>query len=677
MTRTRQPQIQQGQNIKLESPKAADELDKNYDVWMKIASDNKINVKNSWSVHLIDYFHNLHLFKDTTGGSSSSSIGSQNGINFTKASCTLDGCVKVYSNRVDAVFTETGRLLSGLNGSRRMNDGEDDDAADNDDHGVDMDGDQDVDDDDVRLKRKKQQLALKKKQNRGRNDGTNNIEKNITSLNLKQLDLDHKCDPLFKKICAATEESGSNAFLLNHIEVHGLCQYDFDTTVPFSVYNTYEDLKVLQTHIDLSSLKEEVEEIIAQIPQTTLCPPLSHFAFSQKMSLDQLLEQYELHGVNTQEFDIGSDRTVAANPVVQVSQIDQLLEDAELENPSVAINDFNDDNMDYALPESYPMDEDEMPLTARFEIPDEVKVQLLKTQTSAFSYFDEQKANETLCDQPRWRKLRQTLVNGNAPESELSSRKSTKKSASTTAGKRSQFTLSFVDLRSKRQVSKLKVKSISKASKESTLIPMSTIEQYRVEDNLRSSKGKITRDQAFKLFLRDDIDVRSWKIYNRDIVSDAQSDHDYNGLPADIDDDEQDYVSPQSANLPMLTPDALSGQLGDSFGPLPIDEFQQQQNYLNKMPKLQEQPALNFSTKAKKVDVKDLKQRLWQVLRACSGGTDLQQAIRKVSSSYPPKIAAVITVPFYFICMLHLANEHCLRLKGTQKQDNVIITKDL
>lgn len=139
----------------MDSPKAADELDKNYDVWMKIASDNKINVKNSWSVHLIDYFHNLHLFKDTNGGSSSTSIGSQDGINFTKASCTLDGCVKVYSNRVDAVFTETGRLLSGLNGSRKLNDGEDDEATDNDDHGLDMDGDGD-DTDDVRLKRKKQ-----------------------------------------------------------------------------------------------------------------------------------------------------------------------------------------------------------------------------------------------------------------------------------------------------------------------------------------------------------------------------------------------------------------------------------------------------------------------------------------------------------------------------------------
>jgi hypothetical protein len=38
------------------------------------------------------------------------------GINFQKASCTLDGCVKVWTSRVDSVATETGKLLSGLAG---------------------------------------------------------------------------------------------------------------------------------------------------------------------------------------------------------------------------------------------------------------------------------------------------------------------------------------------------------------------------------------------------------------------------------------------------------------------------------------------------------------------------------------------------------------------------------
>lgn len=41
-------------------------------------------------------------------------------INFQKASCTLDGCVKIYTSRVDSVANETGKLLSGLADSNRI-----------------------------------------------------------------------------------------------------------------------------------------------------------------------------------------------------------------------------------------------------------------------------------------------------------------------------------------------------------------------------------------------------------------------------------------------------------------------------------------------------------------------------------------------------------------------------
>ncbi|RKP25354.1 condensin complex subunit 2/barren, partial [Syncephalis pseudoplumigaleata] len=65
----------------------------------------KINTSNTWNFALIDYFHNMTLLRD---GDS---------INFQKASCTLDGCMKIYTSRVDSVATETGKLLSGLSES--------------------------------------------------------------------------------------------------------------------------------------------------------------------------------------------------------------------------------------------------------------------------------------------------------------------------------------------------------------------------------------------------------------------------------------------------------------------------------------------------------------------------------------------------------------------------------
>ena len=46
----------------------------------------------------------------------------------TSADRTLDGCVKIYTNRVDSVATETGKLLSGLADSNSKKKDRGDDA---------------------------------------------------------------------------------------------------------------------------------------------------------------------------------------------------------------------------------------------------------------------------------------------------------------------------------------------------------------------------------------------------------------------------------------------------------------------------------------------------------------------------------------------------------------------
>ena len=111
----------------------------NFEEWMKMATDNKINAANSWNFALIDYFHDMSLLKEGDG------------VNFQKASCTLDGCVKIYTSRVDSVATETGKLLSGLADSgnkktkRGEEEGEDGEVGEEEEEG----------EDDVRKKAKK------------------------------------------------------------------------------------------------------------------------------------------------------------------------------------------------------------------------------------------------------------------------------------------------------------------------------------------------------------------------------------------------------------------------------------------------------------------------------------------------------------------------------------------
>lgn len=114
----------------------------NFEEWMKMATDNKINATNSWNFALIDYFHDMSLLKEGDG------------VNFQKASCTLDGCVKIYTSRVDSVATETGKLLSGLadSGNKKTHCGED--------QGEDAEGGEDEEDEDGVRKKARKRVRL-------------------------------------------------------------------------------------------------------------------------------------------------------------------------------------------------------------------------------------------------------------------------------------------------------------------------------------------------------------------------------------------------------------------------------------------------------------------------------------------------------------------------------------
>lgn len=68
-------------------------------VWLKASAENKITTKNTWQSTLIEHFTDVEKFKD------------EGNIDFQKASSTLEGCMKVYSTRVDDISEKTQKLL--------------------------------------------------------------------------------------------------------------------------------------------------------------------------------------------------------------------------------------------------------------------------------------------------------------------------------------------------------------------------------------------------------------------------------------------------------------------------------------------------------------------------------------------------------------------------------------
>ncbi|KAI9033275.1 condensin complex subunit 2/barren [Hyaloraphidium curvatum] len=229
-----------GSISKLLSP---EEMGRKFEEWMKIAADNKINAANSWNLALIDYFYDMNILRE---GDS---------INFQKASCTLDGCVKIYTSRVDSVATETGKLLSGLADS----------AADD----GNRDGDGEGDGEEAAAPKKKISRTVK------------TLLEDFTSLNTKKFDLDFTVDPLFKKTCADFDEGGARGLLLNHLSIsnHGMIIFDAGDAVANHEDDDEELEAADEENIDLGKLLDKFPMGGRDLVSRRICPSLESFSF--------------------------------------------------------------------------------------------------------------------------------------------------------------------------------------------------------------------------------------------------------------------------------------------------------------------------------------------------------------------------------------------------------------
>ena len=112
-----------------------------YQKALRMNAENKITASNSWNLSLIDHMDRFLSNEKTSTAAVSTQEQEEetvNGVNFTKASCTLDASVKIYSYRVDDVHLTSYKVLANLNrtdgGNKKKNssaseDGDDEEAA--------------------------------------------------------------------------------------------------------------------------------------------------------------------------------------------------------------------------------------------------------------------------------------------------------------------------------------------------------------------------------------------------------------------------------------------------------------------------------------------------------------------------------------------------------------------
>ncbi|KAK9369397.1 condensin complex subunit 2/barren [Lipomyces kononenkoae] len=229
----------------------------NFEEWMKLATDNKINATNSWNFALIDYFHDMSLLKEGDG------------INFQKASCTLDGCVKIYTSRIDSVVTETGKLLSGLteNSSKLRKKDDENDVTDS------------ADDEDDNSEEHEE--GTKKAKRRVRSEAT--LVTDFSAIQLKKLDLEFSVDPLFKKASADFDEGGAKGLLFNHLSIDNSGRVVFDTSEESQanpLENAESNLHGHCKELDLGSLRDRYfSDILDDLDSKFISPSLKDFEF--------------------------------------------------------------------------------------------------------------------------------------------------------------------------------------------------------------------------------------------------------------------------------------------------------------------------------------------------------------------------------------------------------------
>ncbi|CAH0485238.1 unnamed protein product [Peronospora farinosa] len=192
-----------------------------YSTIIKMSSENKINVKNSWSLHLIDHMEDI-----LDSNKRNAADGDNDTYNFQKASCTLDASIKIYSYRVDDTWNSSYKILENLSRTEQK-------------HGVDDTG--------------SDAEGGAKKARKTRKTHARTIEKNLNNINLKAYDMECEADPLFHKMSQSFDEGGAKGMLLANLSVYDGCKILLNSSDVSMVTRK-------QIHMDVGKSKDEPDD---------------------------------------------------------------------------------------------------------------------------------------------------------------------------------------------------------------------------------------------------------------------------------------------------------------------------------------------------------------------------------------------------------------------------------
>jgi Condensin complex subunit 2 len=178
-----------------------------YSTVIKMNTENKINIKNSWSLPLIDHMEKF-IF-DSSSASLNQRSSTESTVNFQRISCALDASIKIYSYRVDDVWSSSYRVLESLSlGDKKETENENTKSDDVDTFEEDV----------FRTKKHHKHVA------------SSTIETKLENITSKQVESSFDVDPLFQKLSSEFDSAGLQSLLLIRLPLSELgCNIAFDS----------------------------------------------------------------------------------------------------------------------------------------------------------------------------------------------------------------------------------------------------------------------------------------------------------------------------------------------------------------------------------------------------------------------------------------------------------------
>ena len=778
-------------------------LNEMYSQAIQLNAANKINAGNSWGLNIIDKMEKFLGDDDEPSTNAPIDVeeeGQEKGkrVNFTKASCTIDACVKIYSYRVDDAHLTSYKVLANLN---RTDGGKKDK---NDIDLVDTEGDANEDGGENQTSYAKRRASTAVVKTIETNMGKFHkaqiypfslkhgiILKSYThltslvciaNLNISKLDSAYDIDPIFHKMSQKFDEGGAKGLLLVNLGVaDDGCRIVLDSKEQST---SAEDAEVNEPElvdeetvtkasredgmIDISSLidcldkkegfhdiesvpfvpqLEELRNTYSELEEEGFVEagknmPVNSFRYANDAEEDkaaeeaihrEALERSTASGIQNRSYMLPNTSMMTTNlSLMRTSTEDSNQnddfsdagyddyddgDDGDFDN-FIAMDDHAEKYSSDSFRNDFTMDETETFLAntapaAQSSVPtflDEICNGDALTQGTQFNYFNPE-IIEKLTSGNQWAgsshwKKNQTIsrrsktsdVGKNDQEPTNKKRKDTKRKISRND---KQDTFINFELESCTEclnslLTKKKTRGRS-AKIDSTQMTKASKQKYDKERNLLPIDAGINTKHFTDLFMRPNVNILQSS--NKQTSNESQNQKTVGFLDNNQFDDGVDDSYDDGAGFQLAGED-----FDDHEPPTHDDDFVVEE--LSGIRKV-EKVRVKHATVAKKVDVKRLKKELWEELDITTAPKQLSQtqneekddediedcdrSIEGILTEEPTvsfkdtvvKLGATesqedVSLPFYFICVLHLANEKGLKLSnGEHGLNDFTISRDV